>query len=673
MPGGHQKGRRIAASGFKQSSMSNCGLNYRAPCTSAEGRPCDIFENIRFWNAFFCSVGLKLREFHPGQLSLIETSREYMFTLEAQQHQRKVTTLLRHLLRYHHCLVAVHLGDCLLMTHHRLICNALVKSRSLRKLRLWFLSMNPRVLRSFAMALPRLKNLEELDCLIYLEETFCEVLSEFLVNAGSLKTFTLRRHLLDASGGRIIFQGLMRNASITTLSLHMRRSSYGNEFAEYIRENRTLRNLTLTADEYANFDQRELRLIICSLFHTTTLSEVRLENFKVNEGNSCLVALFLSINQSLRDFHLVRCSLYTDAYPPTPAIFSPWLTAFSKNKTLEKLTMELSCFSLEQCRSLFEALKFNAFPEQHHRGASPCYVDNPGVELTECKDLSKFAVSSNVLSHSDSFCTTLRVLPSCAHVTSLSITVWEELFDWNVMNALISQYIATTTVLRELSLTIFYQIWDHANHVESVLVRALAINKSIRRLCIDGITFNESETQVLAETLQSTRTMCYFSYYPRDRQSTVSLFQKLSPNFSSNYTILELNGYLRQVGHHDLFIMDDVLHRNMSLVARAAHFVTGTRHRYLAAAAELVHSNPGLVDFIRKLASVDEGEALSRIKNSLKSFYELDDFMRLAGVVKYGVSCHRRNDGQKQLVDINRDCWLCIRRYLKVGDILDNQ
>ncbi|KAL3236837.1 hypothetical protein MRX96_022093 [Rhipicephalus microplus] len=603
MPGRHQKRRRIAASGFEQCSSSSCGINYRAPCTSAEGRPCDIFKNLRFWNAFFWPVGLKLQEFHPGQLSLVETSREDMFTLEGQQNQCKATTLLQHLLRYHRCLVTVQLGDCLLMAHHQPICHALVKSPSLRKLRLGLLSANPWVLRSFAVALPRLKNLEELECLIYEEEIFCESLSEFLVNAGSLKTFTLRRHLFDAQGEMIIFRGLMRNARITTLSLHMKRNSHGKEFAEYLRENQTLRTLTLTAEDHASFDEVQLRLIICSLFRNTTLSEVKLDGFRMNDDNSRLVALLLSTNQSLKDFHMVRCRLYTDAYPHRSVIFRPWLEAFRKNKTLEKLTMELSCFSLEQCRSLFEALKFNTSLKnitveliQRFSAAeisramratgvrerfflsSPSYVTDPGVELMECKDLSNIAVNASAFTNSDSFRTTLRVLPSCAHVTSLSLTVWEEFFDWNVMNGLISQYIAATTVLRELSLVTFHRISDHPYDDESVLVRALGSNKSIRRLCINGISFNGSDTQVLTETLQSTRTLCYFFYYPGDQQSIVSLFQKLSPNFSSNYTILELKGCMHQVDHHDLFIMDDVLHRNVSLVARAAHFVMGTRH-----------------------------------------------------------------------------------------------
>ncbi|KAL1416721.1 hypothetical protein MTO96_027617 [Rhipicephalus appendiculatus] len=383
---------------------------------------------------------------------------------------------------------------------------------------------------------------------------------------------------------------------------------------------------------------------------------------------------------------------------PKSARTRPWIAAIRKNKTLEKLTMELSCFSAAQCRSLFEVLKSNASLKnfsvermQPVDAAEICramretgvrerfFFGNPfvvsGVTLTRCKDLSSVVVDSSLLSEFDRFRIALRVLPSCAHVTTLSLAVREELFDNRVMNAMISQYIAGTTALRKLTLSVDYRIWDPEDRFEMALVRALSVNKSIRRLCIYGLCFNESETQVLAETLQSTRTLCNVSFYPKDQQSTASLFQKLSPNFSSNYMLVGLNVYRHQAAHCDLFIIDDVVHRNVSLVARAAHFVIGfgTRRRYLAAAAELVYRNTGLVELVRELTYVDEDEALSMIKNSLKSFSELDDFMRLAGVVEYGVSCHRRDDGQKQLVDIGRDCWLCIRQYLKVGDIRDEQ
>ncbi|KAH7984836.1 hypothetical protein HPB52_024499 [Rhipicephalus sanguineus] len=681
------------------SYFSDSSVNYGTPCTSSEGRPCDILGDLRIWNEFFWPVGLELREYCPGELNLVEKSGVHMAS-EVPKRKHEAATLLQHLLTYHRCLVSVYLNGCIFTDHHQRICDALPESPSLRKLKLCLPSENTRALQSFCAALPFQNHLRELECqLTQLEDTFCEGLSEFLANTVSLKTFALNAPVLMAHEGAIIFQGLKRNAKIETLSLntHMNPylSSHGNEFAEYLRDNQTLRTLILTTNRPNN--QVELRVIMRSLFRTTTLSEVKLVGFTMNDDNSRLVAVLLSKNKSLRKFHMVKCSLYSDGYPPKSVKTRPWLAAVRKNKTLEKLTMELFCFNLEQCRSLFEALKYNTTlknitverirPEdaveicramwetgvrERFFLGNPLIVEDPAVILTECNDLSCIVVDSTILREFGRFRTALRVLPSCAHVTSLSLAVWEKLFDDKVMNALIAEYIAGTLVLRDLTLTFVSGIWDPVDRVEKALVGALSLNKSIRRLVVNGLCFDDSETQVLAETLQSTRTLYNFSFYPKDQQSTDSLVQKLSPNFSANYMLLRLNAYRLGEVHRD-FIINDVVHRNVSLVVRAAHFVIGTRHRYLAAAAELVHSNPGLVELIRELASVSEDTALSWIRNSLKSYSELDDFMGLAGVVKYGVTCHMRDDGQKQLVDIGRDCWLCIRQYLKVGDILDEQ
>ncbi|KAH8031644.1 hypothetical protein HPB51_019658 [Rhipicephalus microplus] len=99
-----------------------------------------------------------------------------------------------------------------------------------------------------------------------------------------------------------------------------------------------------------------------------------------------------------------------------------------------------------------------------------------------------------------------------------------------------------------------------------------------------------------------------------------------------------------------------------SIAAITAHLNSSVR----------VHINSGASrEKVQELASVDQYEAVSRIKKSLKSFSELDDFMRLAGVVKCGVTCHSHDDGKKQLVDIGLDCWSLVRQYIKVGDILD--
>ncbi|KAH7984838.1 hypothetical protein HPB52_024501 [Rhipicephalus sanguineus] len=629
------------------SYFSDSSLNYRAPCTSGEGRMCDIFRDLRIWNEFLWPVGLELREYCPAELSLLEM-RDGHVASEVPQRKQDAATLFQHLLTYHRCLISLELNGCIFTDHYQLICDALSQSPSLRELKLCLPSINTRALQKFTAALPLQNHLEQLECrLPRLDQTFCEGLSEFLGSTVSLTTFTLNVPVLMAHEGRILFQGLKRNATITTFSLktHMKPylNSHGNEFAEYLRDNQTLRTLILSTKQ--PIDHVEQRLIMHSLFRTTTLSEVKLVGFTMDDHNSGLVALLLRKNQSLRKFRMYNTTL--------------------KNITVERIRPE---DAVEICRAMRET----GVRERFFLG-NPFTVQDPGATLTECRDLSSLDIDSRVLSEFDRFRTALRLLPSCAHVTSLSLVEREELFGNNVTNGLIAQYIAGTTVLRELTLTFVSRIWDPVDRVERALVQALSVNRSIRRLYINGLCFDESETQLLAETLQSTRTLHDLSFYPEDQQSTVSLVQKLSPNFSTNYTLLGLHVHRHEAVHCDLFTIDDVLGRNASLVSRAAQFVSGRRRRYLAAAAELVHSNSGLVELIRDVTCVNEDEVLSQIRNSLKSYSELDDFMRLAGVVKCGVTCHVRDDGEKQLADIGRDCWLCIRQYLKMGDILDEQ
>ncbi|KAL1442724.1 hypothetical protein MTO96_046271, partial [Rhipicephalus appendiculatus] len=149
------------------------------------------------------------------------------------------------------------------------------------------------------------------------------------------------------------------------------------------------------------------------------------------------------------------------------------------------------------------------------------------------------------------------------------------------------------------------------NRVEGPLVLALYYNKSIRKLAMKGFSFSEREIGWLVYKLEASRMLCELTFYPFDSMSSIWLMRKLSPIVSSNYTLLSM----KKCGgrHEDQFAVDNVVRRNLALVTRAAHFVTGLRQRYCAAAAELVHWNPGLVAKVQELASVDENEAVSRI------------------------------------------------------------
>ncbi|KAL1423721.1 hypothetical protein MTO96_020788 [Rhipicephalus appendiculatus] len=165
----------------------------------------------------------------------------------------------------------------------------------------------------------------------------------------------------------------------------------------------------------------------------------------------------------------------------------------------------------------------------------------------------------------------------------------------------------------------------------------------------------------------------FLAFYPDDPRSVISLVQKLSLNFSKNYAALGMQVTKCVELGSDWFTVAGVVHRNDSLVTRASHFVMGTEHKYCAAAFELVHFTPGLVGKVQTLASVDENEAALRIKKTLESISELDVFMRISGVIKNSVTCERRDGGQVQLVNLNRECWLHIRQYIRMDDILDEQ
>ncbi|KAH7943841.1 hypothetical protein HPB52_011984 [Rhipicephalus sanguineus] len=623
------------------------------------------------------------------------------FPKKAPPGQHEAATLLRCLLTSHRCLVSVVLTSRIIEDHHQIICDALPKSPSIRKLEVCLSALTKIELQSFAVAFPHLKYLQELNCqMILFERSFCEGLSELLMNTASLMTLTLSGSFMEDVDGLIIFHGLKRNRTVRTLSLGRCVSGFlsqrGFVFADYLCENQSLRSLIVTS--YYTNDDYVPNLIIRPLFSNTTISEVSLIGFSLDNENSHLVAEMLSENRSLRAFHMVECGLYrNDRVTESDGVsgrICPWIRALGENTTLERLTMDLSCFNLEECRSLFKALASNislksiavdrfvpateicrALREtgllERLSFARPHVVRDPIVTLRECKELSCISINSVDLRGFDPLHTALGLLPSCSHVTSLTLTVLQPWLEDDAMS-LMTPYIKSTKVLRDLKMTSFARTSSIMDRAEKLLMQALCFNKSIRKLFIKGIYFDEVEIQMLVDKLQASRTLYNLSYYPYDDgTSTKLLTQKLSPRVSSNYTLLGMQLNKCWPMRDDLFAVGNVVRRNLSLVTRAAHFVMGTRHKYCAAAAELVHWNPGLVAKVQALASVDENEAVSLVENSVKSFSELNDFMCVAGVVKYGVTCNRRDDGQLQLTDLNRDCWLHIRQYLKMDDILD--
>ncbi|KAH7943015.1 uncharacterized protein LOC119399127 [Rhipicephalus sanguineus] len=678
-------------------------LNYQTPCTSSEGRLCNVFADLSQWNPFFWQVGLQLRECAPGELSLVEV--RHAGIQPSVLEKKEAATILCQLLSHHRCIVSVHLNGHIFSGHHELICDALRNSPTLRKLKLCRLYTNMNSLQSFIAALPHLNRLQELEFShVVFGRRFLDGLSEFLPSTRSLTALTMPDLGIEGEHAVVVLQGLRQNVTISALSLRMSllnavSSQCGDIFSDYLRCNQTLRSLTITS--CTRFSFSDLRPVFGALLYNNHLSDLCLIGISLDMLNMKILTDMLSRNRGLRKFHLVnydRCmNIYMPVFSSESSLNSLWLSVLAENNTLEELTMDLSWMKPEDCSAFFQALacntslkKINVPAFMKNNVAQICralrdtgvaerffvgehrVLGDTAVALPECKALSRIRLYRGTGDEVEPLQIALCLLPKCSHVKSLCIEMTGLTFNGNV-SSLIAQYVTDTRVLRELRLELFFGTQRSVDDSELALLQALSNNKSIRSLSLTGFYITDGETRILVETLQSSHTLCRLSFYPSNIHATTWLIETLSPDISSNYMLLDMSTswYERLCG--GWYPINDVVRRNNSLVTRAAHFVMGTRYKYCATAAELMQFNPGLVEKIQELDSIDEDEALSRIKASLTSFTELDDFMCLAGVVKDTVSCHRRDDGQMQFVDLTRDCWLHIRQYLNMGHILDQK
>ncbi|KAH7943014.1 hypothetical protein HPB52_003997 [Rhipicephalus sanguineus] len=633
---------------FKKSHFSDSVINYRTPCTSSEGRLCNVFRDLSVWNEYFWQVGLQLREFSPGQLSLVEM--RHAKVLPNTFHQKEAVMLLWHFLSHHHCIASVHLNEHVFrrQCHHQLICEALRKSPSLTKLKLCRLNMTENASRRFRAALSHLNQLQELEFShVTLNRTSLEGLSEFLATTRSLMTLTMTDQCIEGEDAVVVLQGLRKNVTISTLSLQTSllspvSSRCGEIFAEYLRCNKTLRSLTVTSSSRLCFF--DFRPIIGALSYNNILSELNLIDFSLDTLSHEIITEMLIRNRGLRWFHMINCNfneqdLYMNTWVPVlrsgSSPTSLWLAALAENSTLEELTLELSWIKPEDCSSFFKALASNTslkkinvptfrqddvaqisralretgvperfFVGQHH------VCRETAAALPKCEVLSRIAIYRCSHEEVEPLHTALRLLPTCSHVKSLCLEMTGPTFNGRV-SSLLAQYLTETTGLRELRLELLYGGRRSVDRSERTLLQALSNNNSIRRLSLKDLHISEREAQMLVDMLQSSRTLCHLSIYLYNWDATIWLLLMLAPSISSNYMLLGMRTEWRRWLLDYWYSIKDVVRRNNSLVTRAAHFITGMRHK--------------------------------------------------------------RDDGQKQLVDLNRDCWLQIRQYVKVGDILDSK
>ncbi|KAH6947015.1 hypothetical protein HPB50_016661 [Hyalomma asiaticum] len=145
---------------------------------------------------------------------------------------------------------------------------------------------------------------------------------------------------------------------------------------------------------------------------------------------------------------------------------------------------------------------------------------------------------------------------------------------------------------------------------------------------------------------------------------------RLSRGIRGNYCLvkIELPVYMDE----DMFAVWDTARRNLSLVTSASQFFEGARrNKHIVASLERVYRHRALLEELAEVQCVSVVEVAAALREQVRAFEDVHDFMRLAGVVKERVACHPRLDGRVQLDDLNEYCWIAIRRYLMLADVVD--
>ncbi|XP_065308390.1 uncharacterized protein [Dermacentor albipictus] len=376
-----------------------------------------------------------------------------------------------------------------------------------------------------------------------------------------------------------------------------------------------------------------------------------------------------------------------------------WLRAVIQNDTLEEVGLPLQIFHPSQWATFIMALPQNGNLKKVHidagfnaellrpacsmlmttgsdkRVSIGTYEYREDVDLIRCKAFR--AIHFSALEPGDYLGVALQLLPSCEHVTMLSIRV--DIGNRRLFLPL-AEYLKRTTVLRELELIVSYDLQlveaHGANPGWSVVLESLSRNKSLRKLTLYHQCLTSRDMEGLADVLKRSRSISSVVLANETAGDTTAFVRRLSKGIADNCTLLKVDclAHVEAEAAGDCLAVREATLRNSGLVARAARIKKASDYdRYVTGALERVSRYPALLDEVAMEARIDKAELTVLVRDRLKRTESMDGFMRAAGVVRERVVClPSPSDDRMQLDDLIEDCWRHVRRYLVIDDVKDS-
>ncbi|CAN7992325.1 unnamed protein product [Ixodes hexagonus] len=686
------------------STLSFNYINFNMPCTGTDTERCGIFEELTVWNEFLSILCVELKEVVPGKLGLVSLAPYYKPPIvDLQRHRACI--LIHWLLSKHHCICSVELWSTVIPRDPEVFCDALRLCSGLKSLKFYVYHFFGRMSEDLMNAIVALDGLEELAFLaVTLSTEALSRLSAFLRKTQTLKFFAIDNSTM-ASSGLELLNGLKCNTSITALCVddHCLRLGDGHVFGEYLRENMTLKALTIR--QVSKKGTCKMEPVFAALETNKILEKLRLESFVLDFAQGKHLAEALIKNNSLRYLELAEAYWSFEVAPFAELIekntglvelvvtgakvrnVAPFAAAIGANRTLQRLVLNLSCKTVDDSMALLSALASNRTLRELVLGdikddiVKDFYAllretdtedkirfrakirDPPLLEiaLKDCSRLSRICYRPNEAVRPSVLQQAFGQLAACRHVVELTIFLEQEIDDASAL--LLARFLATTKTLKE----VFLRFGTEPSSTR-ILLEGLACNKSISKLSLMYWSFDRLESE-LALTLQNITTLNYLSLYSMDTLFVYSIVRDLARCLKKHYSLIVVDINVNGKSKEHEFGIREPLRRNLSLLQQAAQFATGTRNKRSADMFERLCRSEALVWKVQQLSRNTESEAREMIKNSVR--YLDVHFMAATGVVREAVVCFGTGDGKMQLDQIGLDNWLRIRSYLRVSDIRD--
>ncbi|XP_070379555.1 uncharacterized protein [Dermacentor albipictus] len=683
------------------STFTGTVINYRMPCTAAEGRSCQILSSLSGWNEVLCQAKIEIKQVPrtPGHLAVTIIDGTFVRD-HSVENLHRAATLLYWLLTRHRCITEVELSCGRLNIYEGLLCAAFQQNTSVKKLNLRETSsLGPH--KDICMAISSMTRLEELACNTgsQCRETFASALSILVRTTQSLKVLHIGNLPIVGKDVIMFLTALSGNSTIVDISLNgvvatARRRDNTSPFREYLTNTSALRKLCVSG--YGRYPRNSIREVLFGLLENKRISAAHFKHVVFCAESSTLLTkilqqdrVFLSLEVSFESrYLLVELGITLNSL----------LVSLMENERVEELTLSSYIWNSKQWESFFLALRSKRRPKKvtirvpfasaynvqglckavmetgvegkvffENMSAGNYYRGN--CEILQCRAFSDVIASSLDAAGHETLRTIAQTLPTLSHITTAILNIDASYYDGALASAL-GHYIGSTTALRVLKLKVYaYQVAQRADNLHwTPIFEGLLKNGSIKVLDLQPLCVGNADAEMLADAVKSSRSIRRFSF--RAAGSATLFLRQFSVDIEKNYVLLDF--MIPVCMEETWFRVQEVTRRNQSLVALASYFRPGFNcDKRLAAALERVVHHPALVAEVAELTAVSEAEASDAMRAAVRTFEGLHDFMRITGVVRERVTCHPRDDGSTQLDDLNDYCWRSVRRYVSLDDVRD--